>query len=100
MAALRAYFDQFWDEALIAYEAPARLVLNWQIGADWRYDPTITSEVEVRFVAEAETRTRVELEHRNLAEAYGEKAEQIYGTFDSPEGWGGILDRYGRAAGS
>ena len=84
---------------VIAYEAPARLVLNWQIGADWRYDPTITSEVEVRFIAEAETRTRVELEHRNLVEAYGEKAEQIYGIFDSREGWGGILDRYGRAAG-
>ena len=86
--------------SVIAYEAPARLVLNWQIGADWRYDPNITSEVEVRFIAESETRTRVELEHRNLVEAYGEKAEQIYGIFDSPEGWGGILDHYAKAAGS
>ena len=85
---------------VIAYEAPARLVLNWQISADWRYDPNINSEVEVRFIAEAETRTRVELEHRNLVEAYGDAAEQVYGIFDSPDGWNSLLDCYARRAGA
>lgn len=81
---------------VIAYEPPARLVLNWQISADWRYDPAINTEVEVRFVAEDETRTRVELEHRGL-EAYGENAEQLYAIFDSPDGWTDILDRFAKS---
>jgi uncharacterized protein YndB with AHSA1/START domain len=85
---------------VIAYEPPARLVLNWQIGADWRHDPAINTEVEVRFVAEAEGLTRVELEHRGLLEAYGDSAEQLYSIFDSPDGWTDILDRYGKAAGA
>jgi len=82
---------------VVAYEPPQRLVLNWQIGADWRHDPAIDTEVEVRFVAEGEGRTRVELEHRGLA-AYGEQAEQMRAIFDSPDGWGEILGRYADAA--
>ena len=64
--------------------------------SDWRYDPEINTEVEVRFIAEGETRTRVELEHRGLVEAYGDKAEEMYGSFDAPGGWIGILDHYSR----
>jgi hypothetical protein len=73
-------------------------VLNWQISADWRYDPEINTEVEVRFIVEEERRTRVELEHRGLLEAYGDMAEQIHATFDSPGGWTDILDHYAKAA--
>lgn len=82
---------------VIAYEPPGRLVLNWQISADWRYDPTINTEVEVRFIADGEARTRVELEHRGLLEAYGERAEQIHALYDSPDGWADVLDRYAAA---
>ncbi len=85
---------------VVAYEPPSRLVLNWQISADWRYDPAINTEVEVRFVAEGEARTRVELEHRGLVQAYGDHAEQVYAIFDSSDGWGDILDRYAKSAGS
>jgi uncharacterized protein YndB with AHSA1/START domain len=74
-------------------------VLNWQISADWRYDPDLDTEIEVRFVAEGEARTRVELEHRGL-EAYGEQAEQMHAIFASPDGWGDILDRYSKTAGN
>jgi uncharacterized protein YndB with AHSA1/START domain len=88
-----------WGQ-VIAYEPPERLILNWQISADWRYDPEINSQVEVRFIAEGESRTRVELEHRGLAEAYGDEAGQMYAIFDSAEGWGNILERYEKAAGS
>lgn len=84
-----------WGRVL-AYEPPERVVLNWQISADWRYDPQINTEVEVRFSAESEERTRVELEHRGLREAYGEQAEQMQGIFDSPMGWGDILERYAK----
>ena len=85
---------------VIAYEPPERVVLNWQISAAWRYDSSIDSEVDVRFVEESESRTRVDLEHRGLAEAYGDRAEQMHAIFDSPEGWGDILDRYAKAVGS
>lgn len=81
---------------VIAYEPPARLVLNWQIGADWRYDPSIETELEVRFIAEGETRTSVELEHRGL-ESYGENAEQVFAIFDSSDGWTDLLDRFAKA---
>lgn len=79
---------------VIAYEPPTRVVLNWQISAAWRHDPAVNSEVEVRFVAEDETRTRIELEHRGLRDAYGEHAEQMQAIFDSPDGWAGILADY------
>ena len=82
---------------VVAYEPPVRVVLDWQISADWRYDPQINSEVEIRFIAEAEDRTRVELEHRGLADAYGDRAEQMYAIFDSPDGWGDLLARYAKA---
>jgi uncharacterized protein YndB with AHSA1/START domain len=81
---------------VVAYEPPERVVLNWQIGADWRYDPTLDTEVEVRFIVEADGGTRVELEHRGL-EAYGEQAEQMKAIFESPDGWGDLLGRYAAA---
>jgi uncharacterized protein YndB with AHSA1/START domain len=87
-----------WGRVL-AYEPPDRIVLNWQISADWRYDPQINTEVEVRFITEGERRTRVELEHRGLLDAYGEKAGQMQAIFDSPAGWAEILDRFANQGG-
>jgi uncharacterized protein YndB with AHSA1/START domain len=82
---------------VLAWEPPARLVLAWQISADYRYDPSVESEIEVRFTAEAEDRTRVELEHRGL-EAYGAEAETKRREFGSPGGWPGLLERFAAAA--
>lgn len=82
---------------VIAYEPPGLLVLDWQIGADWRHDATLHTELEVRFVAEDEHTTRVELVHRGL-EAYGDDAAQMHAIFGSAQGWGEILDRYAGAA--
>lgn len=80
-----------WGKVL-AWEPPSRLVLAWQISGEWRFDPDILTELEIRFVPEG-AETRVELEHRNL-EALGEKAEEFRATFDSPYGWAGLLEAF------
>jgi hypothetical protein len=42
---------------VLAWEHSHRLLLAWQITADWRYDLTLETEVEVTFVAEGSGRT-------------------------------------------
>lgn len=74
------------------WEPPVRVVLLWQIGANWQYDPDLETEVEVTFTEETAGRTRLELRHRHL-ERYGDQADAMYAIFDSPGGWGGTLDR-------
>jgi uncharacterized protein YndB with AHSA1/START domain len=78
-----------WGRVL-AWEPPNRLVLSWDISADWKYDPSVATEIEVKFIAESGTRTRVELEHRKL-ERYGDKAEMMRALFDSPGAWASTL---------
>ena len=85
-----------WGRVL-AWEPPRRLLLSWDIGADWKPDPGLQTEVEVRFIAEAAERTRVELEHRKL-ERYGDKAEMMRALFDGPGAWIDTLQAMGRLA--
>jgi uncharacterized protein YndB with AHSA1/START domain len=82
---------------VLVWEPPTRLVLNWQVSADWAFDPGLITEVEVRFIADGANSTRVELEHRNL-ERYGERADSYRATIDSPEGWTGILQLFKQTA--
>jgi uncharacterized protein YndB with AHSA1/START domain len=74
---------------VLAYDPPNRVVFSWDISLRWALetDPARTSEVEVRFVAEAPERTRVELEHRNL-ERHGDGWENMRDAVGSPDGWG------------
>jgi uncharacterized protein YndB with AHSA1/START domain len=85
-----------WGRVLV-WEPPHRIVLSWDIGADWKYDPNLGTEVEVRFISEGPDTTRVELEHRRL-ERYGAQAETMQATFDSEGGWDGILRGFAQAA--
>ena len=55
------------------------------------------TEVEVTFTPLGPSTTRVELEHRHL-ERFGEMEETVRKGIDSPEGWTGLLQRYGKAA--
>jgi hypothetical protein len=79
------------------WDPPGRLVLSWQISADWKHDASIDTEVEVRFVALGPALTRVELEHRRL-ENYGAAAEQMRATFDSENAWIGVLKHFAQRA--
>lgn len=82
-----------------AWEPPERLVLTWQISADWRFDPSLVTTVEVRFLDEGPERTRVELEHRDL-ERFGQEAERMRQVFDEPGAWEGTLTAYAGAFGA
>jgi uncharacterized protein YndB with AHSA1/START domain len=85
-----------WGKVLV-WEPPTRLVLAWQLDAQYRFDPDFMTEVEVRFTAEAPDRTRVDLEHRML-ERYGEAAQRVIDAVGSPNGWGRVLELFGEAA--
>ena len=49
---------------VLTWEPPHRFVMTWEYTCVAKTDPGIGSEVEVRFIAEGEDATRVELEHR------------------------------------
>ena len=85
-----------WGHVL-AFDRPSHLVLAWQINSDWRFDPKVASEVELRFTALAANLTRVELEHRHL-ERLGPKFEEMQAAFESPNGWGAIMSLFAAAA--
>jgi uncharacterized protein YndB with AHSA1/START domain len=85
-----------WGEVLI-WEPPSRLVLAWDITADWQYDPKLKTEVEVRFIADGEARTRVELEHRRL-DRFGARRDEMRRIFDTEGDWGRLLESFAAAA--
>jgi uncharacterized protein YndB with AHSA1/START domain len=84
-----------WGDVL-AWEPPTRLLLAWRIGADWKYDPALLTEVEVVFTPEGEG-TRVNLEHR-LLENMGAEGEGARASFDSEGGWTGLLQMFAAEA--
>jgi uncharacterized protein YndB with AHSA1/START domain len=80
---------------VLAYEPPDRVVISWDISPSWQVeaDHDKTSEVEVRFIAESPTRTKLELEHRNL-DRHGEGWEGVREGVDGEQGWPLYLRRY------
>lgn len=86
-----------WGRVL-AFEPPGRIVFTWEIGPTWQLetDPDRRSEVEVRFVAEADDRTRVELEHRHL-DRHGDGWEGLAMGVGADGGWPLYLERFGAA---
>ena len=85
-----------WGRVL-AWEPPRRVVLTWELSADFRPDPGVRTEVEVRFSPDGAHRTRVDLEHRGL-EAYGERAGEMRETYGSDGGWAGLLRAFAATA--
>ena len=81
-----------WGKVL-AFEPPARIVLSWHLNSQFKIDPGVRSEVEVRFIAEGGA-TRVELEHRLEAA----DAEALRTTVEGPQGWAMLLGLYSNEA--
>lgn len=82
-----------WGRVL-AWEAPDRVLLAWQLTAEWAYDETFETTVEVTFRADGD-HTVVEFEHRDL-ERFGDRAQAQREGMDG--GWGQILDGFVAAA--
>jgi hypothetical protein len=82
---------------VMVWEPPGRVVIAWQLNADWTYDPNFITEVEVCFISESPDRTRVELEHRNL-DRYGERASEVRAAIGSEGGWTGLLEMFATTA--
>ena len=81
-----------WGDVL-AWEPPTRLLLAWRLNAQWQYDPSLLTEVEVQFVALGDGETRIDFEHRGF-ERMGAGGEAARASVDSPNGWGAILAEF------
>jgi len=83
--------------SVLSWEPPSRLVLSWDIDANWQYDPDLKTEIEVRFIAEGRDATRVELEHRKL-DRYGARRDEMRRIFDTEGDWGRLLAMFAARA--
>lgn len=84
---------------VLAFEPPTRVVFSWDISPYWQIetDTAKTSEVEVRFIAEAPDTTRVELEHRHL-DRHGDGWQGVRDGVAGDGGWPLYLARYAELA--
>jgi hypothetical protein len=82
------------------WQPSERFVVSWEISADWKPDARVefASEVEVRFVVETATRTRVELEHRNFERMGAAAGETMRQGVDG--GWPALLELFAKQAAS
>ena len=81
---------------VLIWEPPHRLVVSWDINSNWKPDTTVSSEVEIRFVADGKDATLVELEHRNFERMGAEAGASMRRDVDG--GWPGILEAFRREA--
>jgi uncharacterized protein YndB with AHSA1/START domain len=81
--------------SVVAWEPPARLVITWQIGADWKFHADLVTTVELRFEPVGEGQTRVKLAHD--LDGFGAQAAEMKKTFEDPGAWTTTLAAYAAA---
>ncbi|MBO6540923.1 MAG: SRPBCC family protein [Rhizobiaceae bacterium] len=86
---------------VLAYDPPRMVRLSWDINTQWQVETDLerTSEWEVRFIAEAPDRTRVEIEHRHL-DRHGQGWQAKRDAIDGENGWPIYLTRFAGLFGS
>jgi uncharacterized protein YndB with AHSA1/START domain len=82
--------------SIILWEPPHRLVLLWQVNADWKPDLSMRSEVDVHFRADGANATYVELVHHKF-ETMGPQAGASMRK-DVAGGWPGLIERFQQEA--
>jgi uncharacterized protein YndB with AHSA1/START domain len=79
---------------ITVWEPPHRLVMVWQINAEWKPDPAMKSEVDVRFLADGAEATHVELLHHKFETMGAEAGASMRRDVDG--GWPGLIERFAR----
>lgn len=78
------------------WQPPHRLVLLWQINAQWKPDAAMKSEVDIRFTADGPDATLVELVHHKFETMGAEAGASMRKDVDG--GWPGFLERFAQEA--
>jgi uncharacterized protein YndB with AHSA1/START domain len=81
---------------IILWEPPHRVVMVWQVNAQWKPDATMKSEVDVRFTADGPDATVLELVHHKFETMGAEAGASMRNDVD--RGWPGLIERYAREA--
>lgn len=84
--------EHVWGRVL-QWQPPHRVVMSWQISAEWTSDPTVATEIDVCFTDIGAGRTRIDLEHHHL-DRYGDRHGDMLVALDSPDGWQAVLAAY------
>lgn len=74
------------------WQPPLRLIMVWQVNAQWKPDATMKSEVDVRFSADGADATLVELVHHKFETMGAEAGASMRKDVDG--GWPGLLERF------
>jgi uncharacterized protein YndB with AHSA1/START domain len=81
---------------ILVWEPPQRFVMSWDLSSQWKPDTTVSSEVEVKFIAQGPNETLVEIEHRKFERLGAEGGAKMRKDVDG--GWPGLLEQFKRAA--
>jgi uncharacterized protein YndB with AHSA1/START domain len=74
------------------WEPPHRLVMLWQVNAQWKPDAAMRSEVDLRFTADGPEATKVELLHHKFETMGAEAGASLRKDVDG--GWPGLMQRF------
>jgi uncharacterized protein YndB with AHSA1/START domain len=81
---------------ILVWDPPQHFVVSWDINSQWKPDTTVSSEVEVKFIADGPHATLVELEHRKFEQMGAEPGASMRKDVDG--GWPGMLEHFKREA--
>jgi uncharacterized protein YndB with AHSA1/START domain len=83
---------------VLIWQPGQRLLVTWEISAEWKPDPrpAFSSEVELRFLPDVPGCTRVELEHRNFERMGPAAGETMRNSVDG--GWPTMLELFANAS--
>jgi uncharacterized protein YndB with AHSA1/START domain len=77
---------------ILLWDPPNCFIVSWDLNSHWQPDPSVGSEVEVRFTAEGPDTTLVELEHRKFERMGAQGGAAMRGQVDN--GWPGMLESF------
>jgi Activator of Hsp90 ATPase homolog 1-like protein len=77
---------------IILWEPPHRFMMLWQVNAQWKPDPAMQSEVDVRFNADGPEATHVVLLHHKFETMGTEAGASMRRDVDG--GWPGLMARF------